>query len=362
MSASSPIAVVEAPESYSVQVPTWRLDVEREIDVIEEIARVYGYNNFANTLPAFAGGVVELPHARAESSLRARLLALGYDEAVSNTFISSADAQRFASETAVRLENPLSDEAPVLRTTLVPGMLQMLAWNFNRDVRDLRLFEMGHIFDAIRNRVVERAHVCFAATGAAAANDLERKARALDFFDLKGDAEDLLSLFAAESVRFDAPGTDYYHPGRSAKIVLDKKVVGQLGQLHPDIAAARKFKQDVWLAEFDLERLFAVPLREARYEKLSRFPQVERDFSVLLDNAVKYETLRRSLEALHIPELRSMEPRELFRGGNVPEGKYSMLLHLIFQSAERTLRDEEVAAWSQQIIAAIQALGGSLRG
>ncbi len=361
LSASTPIAVVETPDSYSVEVPTWRLDVEREIDVIEEIARVYGFNNFANTLPAFAGGVVELPHARAESSLRARLLALGYDEAVSTTFISAADAQRFAGEPAVALENPLSEEAPVLRTTLVPGMLQMLAWNFNRDAKDLRLFEMGHIFSAIRNRVGERGSLCFAGTGAATENSMEAKSRALDFFDIKGDAEDLLSIFAAESVRFDAPGADYYHPGRSAKIVLGKKVVGQLGQLHPEIAATRKFKQDVWLAEFDIEHLFALPLRESRYEKLSRFPQVERDFSLLLDSTVKYEMLQRLLEALHIPELRQVQARELFRGGTVPEGKYSMLLHLTFQSIERTLRDEEVAAWSQKVIAAIEALGGSLR-
>lgn len=361
ISAATPIAVVEVPDSYSVAVPTWRMDVEREIDVIEEIARVYGFNNFANTLPAFAGGVVELPHARAESSLRTRLLALGYDEAVSTTFISSADAERFAHEPAVALENPMSEEAPVLRTTLVPGMLDMLSWNFNRDIRDLRLFEMGHIFTAIRNRVGERGSVCFAATGAAAANSLESQSRALDFFDLKGDSEDLLAIFAAESVRFDAPAADYYHPGRSARIVLDKTVVGHLGQLHPEIASARKFKQDVWLAEFNLERLFAIPLREPRYERLSRYPQVDRDFSLLLDNKVTYDTLRRSLEALHIPELRQIEPRELFRGGNVPEGKYSMLLHLTFQSTERTLRDEEVAAWSHQVIAAMEALGGTLR-
>jgi phenylalanyl-tRNA synthetase beta chain len=144
-------------------------------------------------------------------------------------------------------------------------------------------------------------------------------------------------------------------------MVLDSKIVGQLGELHPEIAAERKFKQEVWLAEFDLDRLLALPLREPRYERLSRFPSVERDFSLLLSNDVSYERLRRGIEALRIAELLSIEPRELFRGAGVPEGQYSLLLRITFQSTERTLRDDEVALWSEQIVAAVRALGGSLR-
>ena len=139
-------ADIENDAQFRVQIPSWRLDVEREIDVIEEIARLHGYDKFENTLPAYSGAVVELPHAEMDATLRKRALALGYNEALSLTFISHADAERFSvagGTKVLELENPLSEEASVMRTSLVPGMLDMLAWNLNRDVPDARLFEIG---------------------------------------------------------------------------------------------------------------------------------------------------------------------------------------------------------------------------
>ena len=355
------LTLLQPPEVYTVDIPTWRMDVEREIDLIEEVARVYGFNNFANTLPSFSGGVVELPHALPETKTRSRLLALGYDETVSPTFISSDDAQRFSSAQAVAVENPLSEEAPLLRNSLLPGMLNQLAWNFNREANDVRLFEMGNVFAMSNERVEQKKIACFAATGSAGEKGVELQPRAADFFDLKGDTEAILDAFENKSLQFVAPASGYFHPGRSAKVLLNGEIIGEIGQLHPDVAAERKFKQEVWIAQLELDGLFAVPLREPRYQRLSRYPSVERDFSLLLDNRVTYEDLRSAIEALQIPELESIEPRELFRGSGVPEGKYSLLLRLIFQSSERTLRDDEVAGWSQRVISAVQALGGSLR-
>jgi phenylalanyl-tRNA synthetase beta chain len=305
--------------------------------------------------------VVEQPHAAAESKIRTRLLALGFDEAVSPTFISNADAQRFSPAQPVALENPLSEETPLLRNSLLPGMLNMLAWNFNRGASDLRLFEMGNVFAMQGDRVEEEEHACFAATGMADDRGFDEKLRTLDFFDLKGAAEAIFEVFETKSLLFDAPGSSHYHPGRSAKILLNGKLVGELGQLHPEVAAARKLKQQIWLAQLNLDLIFDVPLREPRYERLSRFQAVERDFSLLLDSSVSYERLQRAIEALGIPELVSVGPHELFRGAGVPDGKYSLLLRAKFQASDRTLRDGELARWSQQVIAAIEALGSGLR-
>jgi phenylalanyl-tRNA synthetase beta chain len=305
--------------------------------------------------------VIEQPHARAESTIRSRLLALGYDEAVSPTFVSTADADRFSSAKPVALENPLSEETPLLRNSLLPGMLNMLAWNFNRDVTDVRLFEIGNVFEAAGERVSEHRHACVAASGSTGEFGVFQKPHMTDFFALKGDVEHIVELFAAESPAFKAPGSEYWNPGRSAKVLLNGKVVGELGQLHPQIAEQRKLKQEIWLAFFDLDRLYSVPLREQKYERLSRYPFVERDFSLLLDNSITYETLQHAIVALKIAELRSIEPHELFRGAGVPEGKYSLLLRMKFQAEDRTLRDDEVARWSKQVIAAVEALGGSLR-
>ncbi|MFZ0807964.1 MAG: phenylalanine--tRNA ligase subunit beta, partial [Candidatus Sulfotelmatobacter sp.] len=150
---------------FRVHIPSWRLDVEREIDVIEEIARLHGYDKFANTLPAYSGAVVELPHAAMDATLRKRALALGYNEALSLTFISHADAEAFSSGTQVlELENPLSEEASVMRTSLVPGMLDMLAWNLNRDVTDARLFERGGLYELLNGERVEPRRACLGAT------------------------------------------------------------------------------------------------------------------------------------------------------------------------------------------------------
>ena len=139
--------------------------MEREIDVIEEIARLHGYDKFENTLPAYSGAVVDLPHARVDATVRNRALALGYNEAVSLSFISHADAERFASGTTVlELENPLSEEASVLRTSLVPGMLDMLAWNLNRDAADARLFELGGLYEMRDGERMEPRRACLGAT------------------------------------------------------------------------------------------------------------------------------------------------------------------------------------------------------
>src|SRR5579862_9115094 len=155
----------QADAQFRVQIPSWRLDVEREIDVIEEIARLHGYDKFANTLPTYSGAVVELPHAAIDATLRERALALGYNEALSLTFISHADAEKFSSGAQVlELENPLSEEASVMRTSLVPGMLEMLAWNLNRDVADARLFEIGSVYELSGGDRIEPRRACLGAT------------------------------------------------------------------------------------------------------------------------------------------------------------------------------------------------------
>src|SRR6202142_1339851 len=144
----------EEPE-FTVQVPSWRVDVEREIDVIDEIARLHGYDKFANTLPAYVGSVVEQPDAEKDKRLRTSLLALGYDEAISLTFISHQDAEQFSAVPVIELANPLSEEASVMRTTMVPGMLNMLGYNLNRGSDKVRLFEAGNVFEAAGAKTVE---------------------------------------------------------------------------------------------------------------------------------------------------------------------------------------------------------------
>ena len=173
--------------------------------------------------------------------------------------------------------------------------------------------------------------------------------------------ENLLQAFQHQTLKYDAQTSDYYHPGRSARALMDGALVAQFGQVHPDVAARRKLRQSVFVAELYLDRLYPQGLRVVRYQPLPRYPAVERDFSFVFDDAATFEQIQQAVIGLGVAELRSFVPVEIFRGGNVPASKYSLLLRARFQSADRTLREEEVAQWSAQIIKALESLGGKLR-
>ncbi len=225
MNAASP----DQPENttFSVQLPSWRLDLEREIDLIEEVARVYGYNRFANTLPT-AMPVIAHPTAAKEAAVRTRLLALGYSESISSTFASQHDADLFdaAEKRTVPMENPLSEEASLLRPSLIPGMVTMLSHNLNRDVKDVRLFEQGQIFtgtvpadSSFIADVHESSQLSLGLTGNPTTTD-RYTAQSPLFFELKGAIESVLSLFTPPggpaALTFTAEAPAWLEPGRSA--------------------------------------------------------------------------------------------------------------------------------------------------
>jgi phenylalanyl-tRNA synthetase beta chain len=346
---------------FTANIPTWRLDVEREIDLIEEIARLHGYDKFTNTLPAYTGSVVELPNANKDQKLRSSLLALGYDETVSLSFIAHEDAEQFSTVPVIELANPLSAEASVMRTSMVPGMLNMLAYNLNRGSADVRLFESGNVFQMEQGTAKESKQICLGATGSAVTSGVHQPARALTFFDLKGDIEDLLHAFQFKSLQYNAQVSEYYHPGRAARAVMDGVAIAQFGQIHPETAASRKFKQDIFVAEIYLAELYKHDLRHVRYRALPRFPAVERDFSFVFPDSVVFAKIEQAVLSLKLEQLRSFVPAEIFRGGNVATGKYSILLRANFQSNERTLREDEITQWSSQITRALESLGGTQR-
>jgi phenylalanyl-tRNA synthetase beta chain len=353
-------------DSYLVHIPSWRLDIEREIDIIEELARLHGYDKFPNTLPVYSGEVRELPDAQKDARLRSSLLALGYNETISLTFISKDDAKRFSTAPELDLANPLNDEASVMRTSLVPSMLNMLAYNLNRGSDNVRLFEAANVFEASGAKAVEAKRISIGATGSVDAGVVRglapgAAARPLSFFDLKGDVETLLAPFSHWTLYYDSQTSAYYHPGRSARAVLDGATVAQFGQINPDLAAARKLRQDVFVAEIYLDRLYQHDPRQVRYEALPRFPAVERDFSFVFDDSVEFAKIYESVCGLGIAELRSFVPVEIFRGEKVGAGKYSILMRAKLQSGERTLRDDEVAQWAGQIAKAMEGLGGVQR-
>jgi phenylalanyl-tRNA synthetase beta chain len=346
---------------FTVQIPSWRLDVEREIDLIEEIARLYGYDKFPNTLPAFAGSVKDTPFAKKDNKLRTSLLALGYDEAISPTFISHDDAERFSTAPAIQLANPLSEEASVIRNSMVPGMLDMLTYNLNRGSEDVRLFEAGNVFSNLGQAPLETKRICLGAAGKAERPGVHQSARAYSFFDLKGDIETLLQAFEYDVLAYDSNAAEYYRSGYSARALMDGHVVAQFGQIDAELSATRKLRQDVFGGEVYLDKLYAHELRQPKYEDLPRYPAVERDFSFIFKDSIVFEQIRVAVANLGLKELRSFGPVEIFRGGSIARGEYSILLRAKFQSNKRTLREDEVAEWSAETVKTLEGLGGKQR-
>ncbi len=364
-----PEAFSEGRPAWNCTLASWRLDLEREIDLIEEVARVYGYNRFANTLPSFGEGVRALPWAENESAVRRTLLNAGFHEAIASTFCSAAEAALTAPQPGqvVPLGNPLSAEAGVLRPSLVPGMLAMVAGNLHRDVSDVRLFELGTVFSGTTEKVEEHPALAFGAVGALAEQTALHAARSVDFSDVKGVIEQVLARFQARTVYFDRFPADtgltpaWLHPYRAARVVADGSTIGWFGQLHPGEAAARKLKEPVLVGELYLDRLYKLPLRKPAAREVSRFQPVRRDFSLIADESVAWEKIDQSLAALGIPELVEWRVREVFRDARLGAREYSLLMGVTFQAPDRTLREEELQAFQARVVEAVGSAGARLR-
>ncbi len=354
---------------WNVRLPSWRLDLEREIDLIEEIARVYGYNGFANTLPAFGEGVRSLPWAESELAVRRTMLAAGFHEAIGSTFCSAADAALTAPQPGlvVPLGNPLSEEAGVLRPSLVPGMLSMVAGNLHRDVGDVRLYELGTVFSGTTDKVEEHPSLAFGAAGSVPEQSALHPVRVITFHDVKGAVEQVLARFQSGSVYFDRFPAEagltpqWLHPYRSARVVVGGLTAGWFGQLHPREAAARKLKDVVFLGELYLDRLYRLPLRKPVAREISRFQPVRRDFSLVLDESIGWEKIDQAIGALDIPELVEWRAREVFRDRKLGAGEYSLLLGVTFQAPDRTLRDEDLQGFHARVVEAVGKAGARLR-
>src|SRR5882672_2130501 len=345
--------------------PSWRAEVEREIDLIEEIARIYGLNKFPPRLPAARHGAARLPHFEADTRLRERLIGLGYREILTIPHVAEERDTLFrpGGISPARLSNPLSEEANVLRSTGLVTMAAALEWNLNHGQRNVRLFEIGSHYRLNGTESVETRILTIGATGEAREKNLYDAECEFSFADLKGDLDSIGEL--AGGFAWRDSGAEWLHATRRGSVVLGANEIGAAGQLARRGAEKFKFRQDVFLAELELDPICAAyrAAKEARrYEPLPRFPSVERDFSLLLADGRKFSDVTRTIQSLGIKEISSIEAADLFRGKNVPAGKYSLLVRVTFQSREATLTDAQISDYSGKIVAVLEKqLGAQLR-
>ena len=350
--------------------PSWRADVEREIDLIEEVARIHGLDKFSPRLPAARQGAARLPHYEAESRLRERLIGLGYREIVTIPHVAEDRDALFRPEGIVpaRLANPLSEEMNLLRSNGSVSMAAAIEWNVNHGQRNLRLFEIGRHYrfvaaDKSGNggvAPVETLFLTLGATGEARPQGLYDSARAFSFAGLKGDLDAVGTL--SGGLQWQDGGADSLHPAKRGRIFLGENQIGSAGQLARRIADKLKLRQDVFLAELVLGPFYCMyyGVKDARrYEPLPRFPSVERDFSLLLAEGTAFAEIVKAIRLLNISEITSIEAADLFRGKNVPAGKYSLMIRVTFQSREATLTETQISDYSSKIVAALETSAGA---
>ncbi|PYT83281.1 MAG: phenylalanine--tRNA ligase subunit beta [Acidobacteria bacterium] len=342
--------------------PPWRAEVEREIDLIEEIARIYGLDKFPPRLPAARQGAARLPHHEAETRLRERLIGLGYCEIVTIPHVAEDRDALFrpANVSPARLANPLSEEASVLKSTGIVTMAAALEWNLNHGQRNARLFEIGRHYRLQGDKSVETPVLTIGGTGEAREKGLYDSPREFSFADLKGTLDALGELAAGRDARgleWSNGGPEWLHAARRGKVQLGKGELGVAGQLARRVADRLKLRQDVFLAELELDPLCAAMQATKaawRYQRLPRFPAVERDFSLLLAEGITFGEIKESISSLNIPEVVSIKAVDLFRGKNVPAGNYSLLVRVTFQSREVTLTDAQINHFAGKIISVLE--------
>jgi phenylalanyl-tRNA synthetase beta chain len=332
--------------------PSFRVDISREEDLVEEIARHVGYDLVDVTLPAWSGAGSYLSGDKQRRSVRRALIALGFDEAYSFSFVSGERDQLFrrGDRPAATLSNPIDVNQSEMRSSLMTGLLDAVQHNFNQGARDVKLFEIGRVFEAVGvdRRPSEREVLGIAMTGSVFPDDW-RGSKPLEVYDLKGAVEVVLSALNISGFTIDRARVEYLHPGQSAVLAVDGVEIVRFGRLHPRVASLYKFRQPVFIGELEFGKLVELPADRLSYSALVRFPAVSRDVSALVPDSVMWGDIEKAVREIGIPEIASVRVFDMYKGKEIPEGFHSLAFRVVYRGRGRTLTDEEVAGMHGQV-------------
>jgi len=343
-----------------VTVPTYRPDIEMEVDLIEEVARLYGYDRIPATLASgdtTQGGLSN--YQKFTDNVR-QLMAATCLEVINYSFISPRVfdmlllPENSELRNPLRLANPLSEEQSVMRTLLLPGILDTVSRNMARKNSNMAFFEIGAVFYPQGEGLpVESLKMAAVLAGKVETNWLQKEID-MDFYYLKGLLQNLLDKMGIDKVSWQEADDPSYHPGRSALIKIDDQILGIMGEIHPLVRQNFDIKQRVCACELDMDTLFNLSRQHVMMDKITRYPAVERDLAVVLNKEVKADRVLGLIQDLGGELLQNTVVFDVYSGEQVPEGCKSMAFRLTFQSAERTLTEAEVNTIMDQIRAGLQ--------
>jgi phenylalanyl-tRNA synthetase beta chain len=359
-------------ERLVVVVPSFRPDLEREIDLIEEVARLNGYDHIPVTMPA-GRMICHIPprHLKETARLRNVMVGAGFSEIVNYSFVAPVSWDRIGLEAAdirrdpVKILNPLTEDQSVMRTSLVPSVLETVSRNLAYQNQDLRLFELRPVFLPNPGEALplEKWRLCAILCGRRQPEGWGQVNDRVDFFDLKGVVEQVLDMFNISEVVWDGSvGETFLHPGKSCTVRFKETALGTLGEIHPKVLAAFEIDEPVLLLDLDFEQLLAASGGAAKFKALSRFPQVARDSAFLVDEDLPFSEVLKVLNKSCGNLVEDFTLFDLYRGKGVPEGKKSLAIRVLYRSADRTLKDEEIQKAHDRIVKALIAnLGIEIR-
>lgn len=345
-----------------VHVPTFRVDLEREIDLVEEIARIYGYNEIKPTLPGGRGRVGALNfEQKVEKKVKETLVASGLYEVLNYSMINP----QFFEEAnlpenhpwrkGVYLVNPLAADQSMLRTTLLPSLISTLSLNKSRGERSAHIFEVGRVFRKGKGNVPEEfKRVGIALMGSWCEKVWYSKEERVDIYDLKGIVENVMHSLRIDDWEIEESENPLFYPARFGLIKIFQDEVGFLGELHPLIKEKFDFEEDVFLAELSLDKLLKYAQFGWVYKEIPQFPGIPFDISLLVDVEVKAKEVEKVIKENGGPFLHRVEIFDVYTGKNIPKGKKSLAFSLLFLSPERTLREEEISESVEKIIEALE--------
>jgi phenylalanyl-tRNA synthetase beta chain len=354
-----------------VEVPSFRRDLAREIDLIEEVGRQHSYQAIPTSLPRVRlEAVPRSPQREARRRVLEYLVGCGYTQVVNYSFMPEEDLDRLqlpaddSLRRLIPLRNPLSKEAGDLRTTLVPSLLRTMALNLNRELRDLMFFELSKVFRRQNGMQPQEPQLLgLAVTGTCGGQHWGQAARPYDFYDLIGALQMIAAHLRLQPFSVAAAPVPYCHPGRSAQVCLGDDPIGVVGEIHPTVLAAFDLGQAVTLAEIDFDRWVDQGMSTVQYRQILRFPSAMRDVSIIVDAAVQAGQIMQFLQNFYPERLRAVRLFDVYAGKPVPVGRKSLTFALTYRADDRTLTDEEVNSVQTRVVEQLrQRFGAQLRG
>ncbi|MBO7080627.1 MAG: phenylalanine--tRNA ligase subunit beta [Neisseriaceae bacterium] len=344
-------------DGFSVTVPSFRFDLAIEADIIEEIVRVYGYDKIPDRTPHGSLSIIRQPEtAYPLSQVFQRVAQRGYHEVINYAFVDEAWEHDFAdNHQAIRLQNPIASQMSVMRSTLIGGLVNTLQANLNRKQTRVRIFEIARVFVRDGENFIQNQKLALLAHGFAQPEQWGEPSRRVDFYDVKSDIQSLLPA----DVIFQAACHPALHPGRTAHIVHHQKIVGVIGELHPQWVQKYDLTHAPIVAEIDLSAIMQKD--KTQYQEISKFPAVRRDLAFIMPESVRAYDLLNTLKTVKHSDIQEIAIFDVYRGKGLPENHKSIAVRIMLQSFEKTLQTEETDAVMAQMIQAAQSIGAVLR-